>query len=263
MLNKFRFAKFMHWPEYLMEAFGLGLFMIVACTVVTLFEHPSAPFHAAITDPLLRRFITGCLMGLTAMALVYSPWGKRSGAHLNPAVTLTFFRLGKVKGIDAAAYITAQFLGAWAGVWLAAIILGPLLADPTVNYIVTAPGVGGVMAAFLAELFISFGLMTAVLTFSGTPGAAPLTGVVAGVLVAAYITVEAPISGTSMNPARSLGSALFARCWSGIWIYFTAPLLGMLAAAEVLRRRPDLRQAMCAKLYHSLAVRCIFCGHRP
>jgi aquaporin Z len=93
-----------HWPEYLMEAAGLGIFMVSACGFGTLLEYPASPVRQAIPDPLARRALMGLAMGLTAIALVYSPWGKRSGAHLNPAVTWTFWRLGKVAPRDALAY---------------------------------------------------------------------------------------------------------------------------------------------------------------
>jgi len=86
-----------HWPEYLTEAAGLGLFMLSACVFTTLLEYPGSPAHQAIADPFLRRVLIGIAMGLTAVGLIYSPWGQRSGAHLNPSVTLAFWRLGKVQ----------------------------------------------------------------------------------------------------------------------------------------------------------------------
>ena len=86
-----------HWPEYLMEAAGLGLFMLSACLFTVLLEHPGSAAHQALPDPLLRRALIGVAMGLTAVAIIYSPFGKRSGAHLNPSVTFTFWRLGKIE----------------------------------------------------------------------------------------------------------------------------------------------------------------------
>jgi aquaporin Z len=245
-----------HWPEYLIEAAGLGLFMISACLFATLLEHPASPFRQAVMSPGLRRIPMGLAMGLTAVALVYSRWGQRSGAHLNPAVTLTFWRLGKVPGWDAVFYVAAQFLGGMLGVGVAAALLGPRLGDPAVNYAATVPGPAGVPVALAAELLMTFLLMTAILTVSNRPDLNRFTGLLGGALVAAYIAIEAPLSGMSLNPARTVGSAAHAQVWTALWVYFAAPLLGMLAAAQlhVATRRPVL----CAKLHHDNAQRCIF-----
>jgi aquaporin Z len=250
-----------HWPEYLIEALGLGLFMISASVVTLLLEHPSSPLRQSLPDPVMRRFLIGLGMGLTAIALIYSPWGMRSGAHLNPAVTLTFLRLGKVKTWDALGYVLAQFGGGALGLWLAAAFLAPWIA--AVDYVVTVPGPWGVGGAFGAELMISFVLMLMVLFVSNTPKLAHLTGLFSGLLVATYITVEAPLSGMSMNPARTLASALSAQVWTGVWVYFTAPPLGMLLAAQVYLQFKGHRQGVrCAKLQHPKNdPDCIFCGN--
>jgi len=203
-------------------------------------------------------------MGSTAIAIIYSPWGKQSGAHLNPAVTLTFYRLGKIAPWDAVFYVLAQFCGAIAGVGVSVLLLGrPVLSDPSVHYVATAPGDWGVWAAFVAELAISLGMMLTVLTFSNRLALNRYTGLAAGALVALYITVEAPLSGMSMNPARTFGSALAANDWTAIWLYFAAPLAGMLAAAEVYVRFKGPSAVLCCKLHHDNDRRCIFhCRYR-
>ncbi len=246
-----------------MEGAGLGLFMISAFSFGTLLEHPSSPVQQAIANPTMRRFMMGLAMGLTAIAIIYSPWGKQSGAHINPSITLTFFRLGKVAKWDAIFYVLAQFLGATVGATLAALILSSWAAHPAVNFVVTAPGQLGALVALLAEIFIAFILATMILHLSNTPRLHKFTGVCAGALVATYITIEAPISGMSLNPARSFASAVPARYWADLWIYFTAPLIGMLLAAEVYVRRQGSRRVSCAKLHHDNAKRCIFCGKLP
>ncbi|MCI0402816.1 MAG: aquaporin [Acidobacteria bacterium] len=247
-----------HWPEYLIEAAGLGVFMISACLFTALLYHPLSPVRQALPSALLRNALTGLAMGLTLIAIVYSPWGKRSGAHLNPAFTLTFLRLGKVAPRDAAFYVGAQFVGGLVGVMVSALLLGGLIRDPGVNFAVTVPGPAGPGAAFLAEAGISFLMMTMVLISTNTPGVARYTGLFAGALVATYITFESPISGMSMNPARTLASALPAWLFPSIWVYFTAPLLGMLLAAEIFVRFKGLRGVHCAKFHHDNTQRCIF-----
>ncbi len=244
-----------------MEAAGLGLFMVSAAVVTTLLEYPASPVHVWVPDPLCRRMLIGLAMGLTAITLIYSPWGQRSGAHLNPAVTLTFYRLGKVRGADAVGYIVAQCGGGAIGLAAAAWALGNPLADPPVNFVVTVPGTEGTAVAFLAEAAMSCGMMSLVLVVSNQGSLRRWTGVCAGVLVAWFIAVEAPLSGMSMNPARSLASALPAHLWTSFWIYLAAPPLGMLLAAEWYVRRVGLHRVLCAKLHHPHDQPCLFrCG---
>jgi aquaporin Z len=178
---------------------------------------------------------------------------------MNPSVTLTFLRLGKVRAPDALLYVAAQFLGGAAGMALASSIFGRLLADPHVNYVVTR-GEYGPAVAFAAEFGISFVLMAVVLRVSSTPRLERFTGLCAGVLVALYITFEAPLSGMSMNPARSFSSALSAGTWMDFWVYLLAPLAGMSAAAFATYRLKGAPPLGCAKLHHDNPHRCIFCG---
>ena len=247
-----------HWPEYLMEAAELGLFMISACAFTVLLFHPASPLARVVPDGILRRLLMGLAMGSTAISIIFSPFGKRSGAHFNPAVTLTFFRLGKIAAWDTAFYTVFQFAGGVAGVLIASLVLGNLIAHQSVKYAATIPGSAGVLAAFLAELTITFILMTVILNVSNTKRLSRWTGLFAGALVATYISIESPISGMSMNPARTFGSAFGAHIWMSLWIYFSAPPLGMLLAAEVYQRLNAGRAVACAKLHHHNNQRCIF-----
>ena len=251
-----------HWPEYLIEAFCLGVFMISAGAFTDLLEYPGSPVHQAIANPDVRRALIGLAMGLTAMALIYSPWGRQSGAHMNPAVTLTFFRLGKVPAWDAVIYIAAQFIGGLLGVLLTRAALGASFAHPAVNYIVTVPGAAGEAGAFAGEVIISCGMMLMILFVTNEPRLARYTGVFAGLLVALYITLEAPYSGMSINPARTVASALPSGVWTAAWIYFVAPIGGMLLAVEIRRGLLRGAHAACAKLNHHNDRRCIFCEAR-
>ena len=252
-----------HWPEYLMEAFGLGLFMIAAAGFASLLQHPASPVRHAIENGLVRRALMGLAMGATATALIYSPLGARSGAHINPATTLAFLRLQRIHPVDAAAYIVAQFAGGLAGIAVAALLLDPWIAAPSVNYVATLPGPWGSAGAFAGEAGLGFLLISIVLQLSRQPTWARRTGLVVGLAVAIFITVEDPLSGMSMNPARSLGPALLAGQAATLWIYFLAPPLGMQLAAASFLRRTRGRAAGCAKLHHATHVRCIFCGSAP
>src|SRR6266542_2927564 len=196
-----------HLPEYLMEAAGLGIFMVSASVFTILLYHPASPALRVLPEEFPRRILMGLAMGSTAIGIIYSPWGKQSGAHINPSTTLTFFRLGKVATWDAVFYVVFQFIGGIIGAVLATAVLAAWVSHPAVNYVVTMPGSAGTAAAFVAEVAITFVLMTVILHVSNNSGLHKLTGLCAGALVATYITVEAPISGMSMNPARTFASA--------------------------------------------------------
>ena len=237
------------------------MFMVSAGLVTALVELPDFGVPALIANGDVRRLLIGVAMGVTAVALIYSPWGKRSGAHMNPAVTLTFLALGKVRPADALGYIGAQFFGGVAGAALVLALLGERFASPPVAFALTQP-THGPRIAFALEWVISCVLMAVVLAVSSRPRLARYTGLAAGALVATFIAIEAPYSGMSMNPARSFASAAVAGQWMHLWIYFVAPPLGMLTAAFVHAKRGAAR-AGCAKLVHSRDVRCIHCGHEP
>jgi aquaporin Z len=249
-----------HWPEYLIEAWGLGIFMISAALFTALLEYPGSPVHQAIGSAFVRRALIGVAMGLTAIALIYSPWGQRSGAHMNPATTLTFLRLGKVSPWDALFYILAQFVGGVGGVLFSKLLLGPIIAHPSVSYVTTVPGPAGVGVAFIAETALAGGMMLMVLLVTNAPKLARFTGIFAGTLVFLYITLEAPFSGMSINPARTVASAWPSGIWTGGWIYFTAPVLGMFLAAQLFLMLKPAAPRACPKLHHGDQQRCIFCG---
>jgi aquaporin Z len=210
-----------------------------------------------LVDPLGRRTAIGIAMAATIATIAYSPWGRRSGAHCNPALTLTFFGLGKVAAGDACGYISAQFAGGLLGVFAVAAMWRVALAHPTVHWYVTTPGHYGTSAAFIAEAFVAATLMATILATMRSARWRRWTAVCAALIVALAISFESPISGTGLNPARSFATAAVSGIWSGLWIYFTAPLLGMLLAAGGLARGA----VPCAKLVHDDATRpCHFLG---
>jgi aquaporin Z len=248
----------LHWPEYLMEAGESGLYLFSACAVASLLWHPASPFQPYLPSDALRRIWMGLAMGASIIAIVHSPWGKQSGGHFNPALTFTFYRLGKVTSWDAVFYSAAQFLGAPAGVALASLALQGAPADRAVRYAATMPGIYGNAIAFVAELAMSFILMSAILFASNHEVLAPYTHYFAAILVAAYIAFESPLSGMSTNPARTFGPALYAGYWHTLWIYFIAPPMGMLGAAELFLLARKRKGPYCAKLHHRNNKRCIF-----
>ena len=252
-----------HWREALIEGLLLGLFMVSAGLFATLLYAPDSPAAPALAGlpPRARDLAMGLAMGTTAVALIYSRLGQRSGAHMNWATTLTFLRLGKMAPWDAFWYAVSQPVGGALGVLAVAGLCGRAFTAPPVASVTTVPGPAGTGAAFLAEAAMSFGLMTVVLQLSNRERWRRVTGLAAGVLVLLYIAFEAPISGMSINPARSLASAIPSGIWKGFWIYLTAPILGMLLAAELYVRTRGMRAVLCAKLHHTDRHDCIFrCG---
>lgn len=222
----------MHWRDYLAEALGLATFMLFAGALHTLFEHPESPVHGALPH-WARLALFGVLMGGVTMGILYSPPCRRSGGHINPAVTWAFYRLGKIGPGHALAYVAVQFAGSLIAPSLLLLLLGELFAHPAVGFGTTRPGPQGVWAAFWAEFAISLPLMGVILLFLNSASLKRFTGAAAGLLIALYIAIESPLSGMSLNPARSFGSAVIARDFAHLWIYFVAPPAAMLFAAEL------------------------------
>ena len=251
-----------HYPEYLMEAAELGIFMISAGVFVALIEYDGSVIKQLIPIEQIRLTLIGIAMGLTAVFLINSKIGKRSGAHMNPALTLTFYRLGKIKFWDAMYYMIFQFIGGTVGVYIVYLIIGQVFANPPVNYVITVPENNSITIPFIAEALMSFLLMAMVLFTTNKISLAKYTGTIAGVMLAIFISVEAPISGMSINPARSFASAFPSNIWTAFWIYLTAPPIGMLLAAQLYVLIKGKENVICAKLNHDNKVRCIFnCGY--
>ena len=167
--------------------------------------------------------------GLIVLAMIYTV-GDISGAHLNPAVTLGFFAAGRFPAREVAPYVTSQFLG---GISASLLLHFLFPQDRTLG--VTLPA-GGVLQSFVLEAALTFLLMWVILSVST---GADEKGIKAGIAVGSIIALEAmfagPITGASMNPARSLGPALVSLHFEGLWIYLASTVLGALLAVPVCR----------------------------
>ncbi|MFN0049108.1 MAG: aquaporin [Cytophagales bacterium] len=223
------------WKLYLIEAFSLGMFMVSASVFTILLEHPDLPFRTLIPSSDIRRAIIGFFMGLTAVLLIQSKWGQMSGAHMNPAVTLANLYLKRISAKDAFYYILAQFIGSILFVYLVKILLFDYLSHASISYIVTVPDKNGELVAFVLEFLMSFILLLSVLLLSQSKYA-KYTPYFVGVLLTVYITFEAPFTGMSINPARTVGSAISGGIWNSIWLYFLAPIAGMFCAAFIFSK---------------------------
>jgi len=241
-----------------MELTEVELYLFFTCIFATLLQHPASPIRHLLSNSIVRRAVFGTSVGATVVAILLSPWGKQSGGHLNPAISFTFYRLGKVEFWDAIFYGVAQFAGATAGVVIASSLLLGAPGSPEIRYAATLPGMYGAGVAFIAEVAISFVLMSTVLFASNHTVLSHYTPYFVGTLYAIFITLETPLSGMSMNPARTFGSAFRGRYWHALWIYFAAPTLGMLVAAELFLWVGGGIGPYCAKLHHANDKRCIF-----
>ncbi len=252
-----------HWFLYVYEGAELGWFMVAACVATVVLFGVGSPVLHWVPRAAWRRLVMGVAMGGTAVMIIHSPMGKRSGAHFNPAITLTYLWLGKIGVWDAVGYVCGQFVGAVAGVGVVALFLGRALAQPSVDYAVTVPGIWGTAGAFGAELFMASLLMGVVLWMTNRRGWAGYTSYAVGVLITGYVFFFAPVSGFSINPARTVGSAVWAGVWTAEWVYFVAPLMGMFSAAFFYVRWFGIESVLCAKLHASPSVLCPFaCGVR-
>ncbi len=234
------------WQAFCSEFAGTALLVLVGLSLVILMFGTGSPIARVVPDEGVRRLITGFLFGTTGALIALSPVGKESGAHINPVVTLGFWLIGKLNVPTAVGYVLAQLAGAIVGAL-------PLLAwgsmGRSVAFGATLPGEGySVGFVLLGEVVTTFALIAGLCVFLGFRGLRPFTPAMFPFLYAFMVWAEAPISGTSTNPARSLGPAVVSGQWRGFWIYLVGPLIGMLAAiiaCSFLAKRISV-----AKLYY-------------
>jgi aquaporin Z len=222
--------------KYADEAIGLGLFMFSAGFFDALVNYPGLPIRHWQPSPLAGRFLVGLSMGLTALFIFTSRFGRQSGAYINPAVTIVRYRLGDIGAEDGIFYIFFQFLGGSLGMWLVVLFFPKWMKHPDVNYIVTVPGQAGVGVAFILEIQISLLFIVVVLVMEKRTAIEKYTPWVVSGLIVLYITFESPYSGMSMNPARTFASAIVAGQWHVFWLYCVAPVSGMWLGSMVARR---------------------------
>ena len=247
-----------HWPEYAVEALFLATLVLVAGVASAWLESGVIP---ALRDSALRRAAAGVTVGLLVMAMIYSPWGRRSGTHLNPAITLAFLRLGKIGRPDAFFYLLAQVAGGFAAV--AALRSGALLpAAAPASLLSTSLGPSNEWLAFTTELVLSASAMLMILFTSNHASWFRWTGVLYGLLIMLLVGCAAPLSGFGMNVARLLAVDVTGDLAGAHWLNLLPPLLGMQLAVEAWRLLTGRSQALCAKLAHNTHGGCIFrCQH--
>jgi aquaporin Z len=233
-----------HWREWVSELLGTAILFGVGFSAVAVLVSPRSPVadHVAGVRFLLVGLTFGVLSGLIAV----SPLGRRSGAHLNPAVTLAFWLRGHVHPHDLGGYFAAQFLGALVGTGLFALALGSWATS--IHHARTSPAPVGSLAGIAIEAALTLALLVTVFLALGARRLMRWTPLFAGAALTALIWVGSPPTGASLNPARSLAPAVLERQFADLWVYFAGPVAGAVAAA--LLTRACRLQPLTTKLFH-------------
>ncbi len=254
----FKWLKQLHWPEYGAELIGTAFLVFVGLSAVVFDFGKGLPPSTLIPDASLRRLVTGLIFAGSGSLVAISPFGRLSGAHINPSVSLAFWAHGKMRHHDIIGYIGGQFLGAILGEALLVLVWGNYAAS--VGDGMTLPGAGyPLWLVFLAELALTALLVLAIFTCVSTQRFMRWTPLVTWLLVATMVWLEAPISGTSLSPARSFGPALFAGIWTQQWLYYIAPPLGALLAVGLYRLlAAGEHDVVTGKLFHVPQYRSVF-----
>lgn len=234
------------WRLFLSELIGTALLVLIGLSLVTVMFGTGSLIPAALPNEGFRRLITGFLFGTTGALIALSPVGQVSGAHINPVVTLGFWLMGKLDAKIAAGYVLSQLAGGIIGAL-------PLLAwgsmGRSVAFGATLPGEGfATMTVFLGEVLTTFVMVSLLAIFLGFRKIRPFTPALFPPLYSFMVWAEAPISGTSTNPARTLGPAVISGQWQGWWVYWVGPVFGTflaLLACSFLAKRIEV-----AKLYY-------------
>lgn len=237
------------WTLFAAEFLGTALLVGVGVSFVILDFGAGSPVVAMVPDPGLRRALTGLVFGSTGALIAFSAIGKESGAHINPVVTLAFWLRGTVEKTQALGYMFFQCLGAVAG--SLPLLLWGRTGD-SIAYGATVPGRGySVWAALAGEVVTTFALVFLLFLFVGHKRLRRFTPLLFPVLYALMVFAEAPVSGTSTNPARTLGPAVVSGQWTAWWVYWLGPTLGALIGVAVHNLRWfEWLEIEVAKVYH-------------
>ncbi len=245
-MMRYKNSQLIPWQFFWSELVGTALLVLVGLSLVIVMFGSGSPIARILPSEGLRRLLTGFLFGTTGAFIALSPVGKESGAHINPVVTMGFWVMRKLDLRVGLVYVFGQLVGACVGAL-------PLLAwgamGRSVAFGATLPGAGfTTMSVLLGEVLTTFAMVSLLLIFLGFREIRPFTPALFPPLYALMVWAEAPISGTSTNPARSLGPALVSGQWQGWWIFWLGPLLGSLLAllaCSFLAKRIEV-----AKLYY-------------
>ncbi len=248
----------LHWSEYGAEFLGTAFNLFVGFSAIVFDFGKGLPMESFIPNGSMRLLITGLIFAGSGSLFTISPLGKLSGAHLNPCVSLAFWAQGKMHKHDIIGYIVAQFIGGITAATAVVVVWGSYAAS--VSNAMTLPGNGyPLWYVFLAEVTMTFLLVLSIFIFLSSHRLMRWTPLMTWFLIATMVWLEAPISGTSLSPARSIGPALVSWYWKDQWLYCIAPIIGAMLAVVAFRLiAMGERELLTAKLFHVPNFRCIF-----
>jgi aquaporin Z len=249
-----------HVVEWACELGGTFALVLGGLSAVVLDFGRHSPVAPLVPSTSARLLLTGLMFSGCGSLVAISPIGRRSGAHLNPAVTVAFWLRGHVHPHDLAGYVGAQCVGAIAAAGVLRWAWGARAAS--VHYGVTSPrhGLPPAQAAAIEALMTSVLLVT-IFAFVSSARTAQWTPVAVWLVVGVLVWRGAPLTGTSLNPARSLGPAVVAGRWTGYWVYVAGPLGAALAVAGAWALSPWA--TLTAKLFHDPAYKSTLASQLP
>lgn len=242
-----------HWRIWAAEGAGTGLMMLGGLSAVCLTFGSGAPVAEALPSDSLRRVAVGALFAACVSLVAVSPVGRLSGAHLNPAVTLSFRVLNRVSGHDVGGYLVAQLIGALCGTAAVRVLWGDtaLSVDGGATLLGTP-----VVAGVALEIVMTATLVGVILWFVSDVRLVPWTPLAIWPVITALVWIGGSYTGTSLNPTRSAAPALVFAQLADLWVYLVAPTTGAVALAFVWRHRHHAFQPKTAKLFHDPGYRC-------
>jgi aquaporin Z len=250
----------LHLAEWGCELVGTALLMLGGLSAIAVdMGHGGLASVVAglLPSASLRLLVSGLLFAGIGSLIAVSPLGRRSGGHFNPSVTFGFWLLGHVDRHDLVGYIVSQCLGATLGAWLVVLLWGPVAVRIFDVRTVPGPGVAEPEAVAI-EAAITALLLLTIFFFTARPPIARWTPLAVWVLIALLVWLTAPLTGTSLNPARTLGPDLVARDFTAFWVYVVGPPIGAAAAALLAHLARAHLYPRTAKLHHHHAYRSIF-----
>ncbi|MBF0303760.1 MAG: aquaporin [Desulfamplus sp.] len=238
----------MNWTEYFCEFIGTAINVFTGLTGIFLVSLSNSP-------DIIKLFIIGCFFATGMLLVVYSPIGKRSGGHLNPAVTMSFWLNDLMAGVDGLCYIIAQFMGAMFAAWLAFMVFP--WKDPFLT--LTLPAMEyPLLLSMIVEIIITCVLIIMIFSFVSSNNAGKFTGIAAAIYIVLVTVLFAKISGASMNIARTFGTASMLMNFDYLLVYFTTSVLGTLAAYALFKSATKGVKPVCSKLCHKTDGPCLF-----